>query len=249
MERVAFLLERTGERLGCLLNPESVVMVRSAGVLPRRAVGGPLAGADLADEPLIYTGGGRTELTLDLLFDVDVAGSSIVARDVRDLTRPLWQLAENTAERDEQRQPPLPLVRLIWGKSWNVPGVVDAVAERLERFDSEGAPRRSWLRLRMLRVVEPAASGRQAASSLPPAELPPEAATVPEEQVGHHDLRGGPVSEGDAHNERLDEVAAQHYGEPAYWKLLAAFNGISNPLALPAGQRLRMPPLSLLQGR
>lgn len=35
MERVAFLIEPTGERLGCLLNPESVILRRAAGLQPR----------------------------------------------------------------------------------------------------------------------------------------------------------------------------------------------------------------------
>ena len=43
--------------------------------------------------------------------------------------------------------PELPVVRLIWGKRWNLPGVVVAAAERLERFTVDGSPQRSWLRL------------------------------------------------------------------------------------------------------
>ena len=35
MERVAFLVERTGQRTGCMLNPEGLTLRRSAGVLPR----------------------------------------------------------------------------------------------------------------------------------------------------------------------------------------------------------------------
>jgi hypothetical protein len=97
VERVAFLVEKTGERLGCLLNPESVVTRRIAGVKPRTNGSRPLTGPDLSDDPLLFIGGGTTELKLDLLFDISVAGSTIVSEDVRDLTRPLWQLAETAA--------------------------------------------------------------------------------------------------------------------------------------------------------
>jgi hypothetical protein len=45
-------------------------------------------------------------------------------------------------------------VRFIWGKSWNIPGVVLHVSERLERFNADGAPRRSWLSLRLRRVED-----------------------------------------------------------------------------------------------
>ncbi len=36
MERIAFLIERTGEQLSCLLNPENVVAGRMAGVAAQR---------------------------------------------------------------------------------------------------------------------------------------------------------------------------------------------------------------------
>src|SRR5262245_32780098 len=152
MERVAFLIEHSGERIGCLLNPESIVRRRAAGLRPRRSVSGLLTGRGLSDDQLIYTGGGMTELNLDLLFDVSVSGSTISTEDVRDLTAPLWALAVNAPVEDGYGRPPL--ARFIWGKSWNIPGVIAGVAERLEWFTPEGIPRRSWLRMRMLRVAE-----------------------------------------------------------------------------------------------
>lgn len=152
MERVAFLVEESGERIRCLLNPETLVVRRLAGVQTRRAAGGLLTGAQLTDNPLLFTGGGTTELQLDLLFDVSLAGSSINSDNVRDLTRPLWNLAENTGAGELARRPPQ--VRFLWGKFWDIPGVVVAVAERLEYFAASGAPGRSWLRLRLLRVNE-----------------------------------------------------------------------------------------------
>src|SRR4051794_30450288 len=117
MERVAFLLEETNERLGCLLNPDSLVMRRTAGVVPRNSFGGYFTGMGLRDDPLLYTGGGRTELELNLLFDISLQGSSIETRDVRDLTGPLWNLAENNRPTNDRKRPPL--VRFVWGKSWN----------------------------------------------------------------------------------------------------------------------------------
>jgi hypothetical protein len=91
---------KTGERIACMLNPEDLIVRRLAGVRPRRSAGGPLTGAGLADDALLFTGGGTTELHLNLLFDVSLASSSAKITDVRDLTYPLWQLAENAA--DEQ---------------------------------------------------------------------------------------------------------------------------------------------------
>ena len=158
MERVAFLLEDSGEQISALLNPESVVMSRSAGVEPRRSAGGRLAGSGLADDPLLFTGGGRTELRLDLLFDTDLASGPTPVTDVRVLTRPIWRLAENSVEVDRQRRPPS--VRFVWGRAWNVPGVVSEVAERFDRFAPDGSPLRSWLRLLFVRVGDAADTDR-----------------------------------------------------------------------------------------
>jgi len=245
MERVAFLIEETGERLGCLLNPESLVVRRAAGLKPRRSLGGHVTGAGLADDPLLYTGGGSTELRLDLLFDVYVAGSSIQTEDVRELTAPLWRLAENAAGEGYGRPP---LARFIWGKTWNVPGVIAAAAERLENFTPEGAPTRSWLRLRLLRVGEaeaqaPAPPARRSAITAPPPE------SVPEDQVQFHPVMGSGASpDGGLKGERLDQIALRVYGDAGLWTVLAAFNGLDDPFHLPPGLVLRIPSRAVLEG-
>lgn len=46
--------------------------------------------------------------------------------------------------------------------------------------------------------------------------------------------------------ERLDQVAYQYYGRPSLWRVLAAFNGIDDPLHLAAGRLLRLPPAAML---
>jgi len=245
MERVAFLVEKTGERIPCLLNPSSVIVRRQAGVRVRNSTSGPLVGAALKDDPVLYTGGGMTEILLDLLFDVTLAGSNVAAEDVRDLTRPLSELAEGSLGDDGN--PQVPLVRFVWGKAWNVLGVVTAVAERLEYFTAAGAPQRSWLRMRFLRSVDSARSGlvRQEETLLPQVatEL-----NVPPDRLRFHQLLGTGEADtsngGGTGNERLDEIAASRYGNPGWWRLIAAFNHIDNPWKLDAGKLLAIPPLS-----
>ncbi len=249
MERVAFLLEETGQRLSALLNPESVVVRRAAGVRARRSAGGRLTGNGLADDPLLFTGGGRTEIELDLLFDTELGGSTVDATtDVQNLTRPLWELAENVAGPDGAAR--LRTVRLVWGKAWNVQGIVTAVAERFERFDPSGSPQRSWLRLRLLRTgtrIAPQAAIAQPAANFaaPPAD------EVPEDQVVIHQVVAGPTGserEGEVPDrQRLDAIATQYYGEPSLWRVLAAFNGISDPTRLPPPDTVRIPPLATLR--
>ena len=254
MERVAFLLERSGERLGCLLNPESLVVRRTAGVRPRSSAGGSLSGAGLKDDPLVYTGGGVTELLLDLLFDVTLAGSSLATEDVRTLTRPLFELAEGEAAADGFSQPPI--VRFVWGKQWNIPGVVTAVAERLEQFSAEGAPQRSWLRMRLVRVSEP--EGNRAALAAPPPALA-DLDLAPEDMDVHEVIGGGATGatereseegqeiESGASAERLDEIAWRRYGDCRWWRLIARFNNVENPLEIAAGHLLRIPPLAAIR--
>lgn len=235
MERVAFLIEDTGNRLGCLLNPETFVIERVAGVRPRRSAGGPVTGRRLPDDALLFTGGGVTRLKLDLLFDVSIAGSSIATEDVRELTLPLWNMAENGAQASRP-----PRVRFVWGKTWNIPAVVEAVAERLEYFTPEGSPRRSWLRLSLLRAVEPPGNERSLVDEAePPVGLSSDA-VIPEDQVRVEQVRGG--RNADAPSELLDGMAQRYYGDPRMWRVLAEFNGLEDPMRPPPGGVLRIPP-------
>ncbi|MGV9213616.1 CIS tube protein [Micromonospora sp. RB23] len=236
MERVAFLIDSTGERVDCLLNPETVQVTRLAGVRHRGAGGAQLTGSGLADDPLVFTGGGRTELVLDLLFDVDFVQAQVRPTDVRMLTRPLWMLAENSAAEHGWLRPPL--VRLVWGKTWNVPGVIVAVAERFDAFTGTGSPRRSWLRLKLVRAAETADQAQAGfAEELAAASTP---AAAPGSAV---------VAAGDGATEpghagvRFDLLANDALGSPLRWRLLAEHNRITDPLAVPAGTTLAVPPV------
>jgi hypothetical protein len=247
MERVAFLLEPSGERIGALLNPETLVVRRTAGLRPRRALSGGVAGGGSMDEPLLFTGGGTTELLLELLFDVSLLGSSVQTEDVRDLTQPLWRLAENSVAEGGFGRPPR--VRLVWGKRLNEPAVVASIAERLEHFTASGAPRRSWMRMRLVRLEEALSESTEA----PPvaAGLTAEQVTeqLPPESFEAHEIVGAGGSPGQppVTGQRLDEVAHQFYGDPSLWRLVASLNGIADPMHVPAGTVLRLPPVSALR--
>jgi hypothetical protein len=212
-----------------------------------------LTGSGLSDDQLIYTGGGTTELNLDLLFDVSVSGSTISTEDVRDLTGPLWALAENLPVEDRRGMPPL--ARFIWGKSWNIPGVIAEVAERLECFTPQGVPRRSWLRMRMLRVAEPRPQSQTARHSNqviapPPAALAggstagsgPAAAAKGAAAAGGGRVYEvvGESSEGGS-SEPLYNIASRYGRSPSWWKVIAEHNGIDDPLRIAPGTQLQVP--------
>lgn len=261
MERVTFLIERTGARVSCLLNPEALETRRTAGIVRRRGAGGALLGKPRSDDPLIATGGGVTEYDLKLLFDIDVANEGRAAPirpvepqvgastelpaepeiplivDVRSLTQPLWALAETGDAVDGVVAPQR--VRLIWGKSWNVPGVIMAVAERLERFDATGVPQRSWLSMRLRRVEDDSNSAIPPPSPTSPQFESQSSTILPADQ----DLETitVPVDPDGLALDRLDQVAALYYGDPALSRAIAEFNGIDDLLRFEEGERLRLP--------
>jgi hypothetical protein len=250
MERVAFLVEPGGERIACMLNPESLVMRRWTGVRPMRPVGALAAGNTIGDDPLLQTGGGTTEVVVDLLFDVSLAEGPAPLNDVRDLTRPLWQLSENA----RPSQPGARVVRFVWGKTWNVRVVIAAIAERVESFDGDGAPGRSWLRMRMLRIDDPAPR-EQAASSIAPQalagaetqmlQIPP----LPESAPGLDAVPGEESVLGDdAPPVRFDNIAWESYGDCSVFKDIAEYNGIEDPFRLERFV-LELPSLAELRAR
>jgi Contractile injection system tube protein len=241
MERVAFLVDESGERVDCLLNPETVQVTRLAGVRPRSVAGGQMVGSGLADDPLVFTGGGRTEIVLDLLFDVELVDEQTRPEDVRTLTRRLWMLAENSAEERGSLRPPL--VRLVWGKTWNIPGVIVAIAERFDAFAMGGSPRRSWLRLKMVRVAESAAEAQagfeeELAAASTPGVAPGGAVMA----VGEGDSQPG------YSGVRFDLLANDALGSPLRWRLLAEHNRIANPLDVAPGTPLAVPPVEHVAG-
>lgn len=230
MENVAFLIEETGEHLSCLLNPESLVMTRTAGVETRRSSGGRLTGTGLADDPLLFTGGGRTELQLELLFDVDLAPTAVPVQDVRQMTRPIWQLAENSAEASRRRRPPLAC--LAWGTAWFVPGIVTEVAERFDRFGPDGSPLRSWMKLKFVRVGTAAdelgGENYELAQRLPPVDVTaPAVGSVPVLGDGTSltDSEGVPA----VHPGDLGLLSTAAFGTPLLWKELLGYNGVEDP--------------------
>ena len=245
MDRVVFRIEETGEPIPCLLNPESVLLRRESGVRARESAGGLMTGAELLDDPLLLTGGGWTELTLNLLFDVNLERGEQPRADVREITGKLWRLAENARTEGGYGRPPH--VRFFWGKRWNIPGIITSLAERLEYFSADGAPRRSWLRLRMLRAVPSNEEGRgehpgiRVEPEMGEAELTQQGVIgLTDHQIGVHEVAG---VEGSGPLDRLDVIAARYYGNPAYWRLIAQFNRITNPLHLFPGMLLELPSL------
>lgn len=241
MERVVFIVEATGEQIPCLLNPESLLLQRQTGVAKRVLKGGLLSAQALADDPILFSGGGTTFLTINLLFDVNLPDAPPHSHDVRDLTGALWQLSENTIADGSRKTPAL--TRLIWGKAFNFPGVIKEISERLEYFTAEGVPQRSFIRLRMQRVAEDYED--LVGGALAPPPLPEDLNLAPptlgEDTLSHVAIGAEASPDAPGEVERLDQLAFDYYGSPTEWRLLAWLNNIDNPLQLTLGTVLQVP--------
>jgi hypothetical protein len=166
------------------------------------------------------------------------AAPTMLSIDVRSLTQPLWALAENGEPVAGSLAPQR--VRFVWGRSWNVPGVILAVAERLECFDPEGVPKRSWLSLLMRRVEEQIEAG----NAPPPPTSPQFELNQPESGVGdaNDDSVVLPVDDDGTAMTPLYLVAAERYGNPRYDRAIAEYNGLDDLLEFDEGQAIRLPP-------
>ena len=244
MEHVILYDEHAGTRIDALLNPETLTWRRRAGLRERRLDELPIADAGATDDALIHTGGGRTEIDLELLFDTRLlpeAGRPDASKDVRRLTGRLWALAEGRPP-DAQGPWPRPLA-LVWGE-WSVPVVVTGVAERFEEFTAAGAPRRSWMTLALRRVS--VADGRGESPAGPAAigkAVDERLADVAADKLVAIGADGGEALPGvpGGWPPRLDLLAALALGDPREWRLLAEINGLEDPLAPAPGGALLAP--------
>ncbi|MDR4513890.1 hypothetical protein [Nitrosomonas sp.] len=236
---MTFLVEDSNERLSCLLNPETVVMRRTTGVQSRESLSGLINSDRSGDNPLLFTGAGTTTIELDLVFDISIPGSSIVTQNVRDLTQPIWNLAENHQRSDRLYRPAI--CRFIWGKSWNIPGVISAIAEKLESFSPQGIPRRSWLRLRLIRMQQQPTSSLLENEMWPTEEYQtpnnvidtlnlPETAELQIED-SFPDVLGEQSELPENAYKRIDLSAYHQNGDPFQWRDIADRYNLADPLA------------------
>jgi hypothetical protein len=271
MERAALLIEDPAgssafssggslddDRVECMLNPNHLIIRRSTGISSRRSLAGAFTATTLPDDPLLCTAGGVTELTLDLLFDVTLSGLTSPVGDVRLITERLSRVAENARSRSTGGLPTR--IRFIWGKAWNFPAVIVSLSEKLENFDSSGAPRRSWMRLRLLRsAAELPKPDLESGGVLKPGVLPdstaPAAPSEPRAPADDDELYEmvGPGRTIEGQDDPSDDdgsppptnwLPALAYwltGDAAGWRALARDNQIANPLQIEPETVVRVP--------
>jgi hypothetical protein len=113
-----------------------------------------------------------------------------------------------------------PVCEFVWGKT-TFPGVMTEFQEKFLMFSEKGDILRVRVSVKM-KAYEPALWQKMEANPLSP------------DRTKTRTVRQG---------DRYDSIAAEEYGDPALWPVLAAANGSDRPRLLKAGDLLRIPPL------
>ena len=215
MAEKAFLYLETGGRIPFQFNPADLTMSKSANW------SAPAAKGRNAPE-LKFEGGQSGTVSLSLVLDATVDGKSVVDQVSKLLE--LVSVAKELPSSEPSRQSVRPAwVELHWGRL-NVPfrAVVQRLQVRYTYFAADGNPLRAKVDLSLTQFDDEAVMPRQNPTSYTPAP-----------HAVHRVLPG----------ETLDRIAARQYRDPTRWRLIAAANGIDDPLRLPVGMSLVVPEL------
>lgn len=172
-----------------------------------------------ADVPKMeFSGAGSRDLSLKLVFD-----SYEEKTDVSLITRKLWDLMRPSleGESDEAKKRPPPVV-FRWGHL-EFFAVIKSCKQNFTMFLHDGTPVRAEVDISFSQHLDSNEYTNRAQN--------PTSGGGPMERVWQ-------VKAGD----RLDLIASRVYEDATKWRLIADRNGLTNPLALRAGQRLRIPP-------
>jgi hypothetical protein len=173
----------------------------------------PARGAAKAGPPE-FTGAGPGKLTLELFFDASGTHDSTVVTAVEKL----FACCVPTPESLKDKKASPPLVVLKWGTTRSFPAYLTSVSAKYTLFDADGTPIRATCSVSMEEM--PGVTAKQNPTS-------------------------GAVAARRAHvlvaGDTLASVAFRHYGDPAMWRPLAAFNGIDDPLRVRPGATLFVP--------
>lgn len=172
-----------------------------------------------ADVPKMeFSGAGSRDLSLSLVFDTYEE-----KKDVSLTTRKLWDLMRPSleGEGDEAKKRPPP-VAFIYG-NLEFFAVIKSCTQKFTLFLQDGTPVRAEVDISFSQHLDSNEYTNRGQN--------PTSGGGPMERVWQ-------VKAGD----RLDLIASQVYEDATMWRMIADRNGLSNPLALRAGQQLRIPP-------
>jgi hypothetical protein len=160
-----------------------------------------------------YVGASPATVTFTVLYDAWSAPDQDVAAAVTRLTTLTCPLPVPGGD------PQPPLLRLQWGTVCRLLCFVKEVNATYLLFDEQGTPLRATVDLTLQETPEPPRP-QNPTSGGPPG------------------TRARTVVAGDT----LASLAQEAYGDPGLWRALAEANGIDDPMRLPPGRPLLLPP-------
>jgi nucleoid-associated protein YgaU len=166
---------------------------------------------------LVFGGGGSRTLTLELVFDVTEPIDGQTIQDVRTKTNAIVALT-----RIEPKKQKPPVCEVSWGNApvnsdFPFTGVVTNLTRNFLLFRSTGEPVRAKLTVVMTEALDVVTDQRE---------------TDPEMTTRR-------VRRGDS----VTGIAADVYGDPAQWRVIATANNLDDPRRLKIGTTLSIPKL------
>ncbi|HKE25410.1 MAG TPA: hypothetical protein VKB88_23790 [Bryobacteraceae bacterium] len=177
------------------------------------------------DEPVLqFIRGQNEKVTLDLFFDTTEKGMVTNVKDVRDLTKDIYNLLVVDASTHAP-----PRFKIEWGTGKSLFGqgastsycVMESMNEEFTLFAPTGEPLRAKLTVTI--------------RSAPTIELQFQA------KPRHSSDRTKVVTV--VRGQRISDVAWQEYGDPTQWRPIADASNIDNPRFLDPGTMLKVPSL------
>ena len=174
------------------------------------------------DSPILqFIRGQNEKLHLDLFFDTTRQGMAGGAVSVTTLTKSFYQLVKMQPKTHAP-----PRIRFTWGHDLNFVAIVESVQEKFTLFSPDGTPLRATLSvvLREYKTLEEQLTDLKLES--------------PDHTKRRVTQRG----------DTLARIAAEEYGDPAEWRLIADANSaeLDDPLRIPPGTVLRIPPIAVI---
>ena len=162
-----------------------------------------------------FGGGGQRQLSLKLFYDVT---EPIDGRKIDDVRHETNRLAELTRIERGLGRPPV--VQISWGHApigsdFPFNGTVSSLTQTFVLFTSEGKPLRANVDVTFLEFLKPESDQR---------ETDPEMTT--------HIIKRG---------DSLASIAADLYGDPSQWRVIAEANSLDDPRAIIIGSSLSIP--------
>lgn len=162
---------------------------------------------------LQFGGKGRKQITLEFFFDTYAD-----KKDVRvEYVQKLLALMEPSVETSGGRKRP-PVLLLTWG-GFNFQGVLEKLGQNYTLFADDGKPVRAVVNATFKQFT----TAEEETRNNPPGD-----------PTKTHRVKEG---------ETLSIIAAQEYGDPTLWRVIADENRLTNPRVLPVGMLIAIPPL------